>query len=31
MQVLASPKDREHFMQAVDLRRADPQQGGRIC
>ncbi|HHM9324376.1 toxin VasX [Pseudomonas aeruginosa] len=28
MQVLASPKDREHFMQAVDLRRADPQQGG---
>lgn len=27
MQVLASPKDREHFMQAVDLRRADPQQG----
>lgn len=27
-QVLAGPKDREHFMQAVDLRQADPQRGG---
>nr|WP_207390019.1 toxin VasX [Pseudomonas daroniae] len=27
-QVLASREDREHFMQAIDLSRADPQRGG---
>ncbi len=27
-QVLASQKDREHFMQAVDLSQVDPQRGG---